>query len=259
MPYKCLEEVGECTIFCFFFYKKARQKSYEMSSFDEKQAMTLLKQSPVEFVNYNKYQLSRVYPRGTRVDSGNFMPQLFWNAGCQLVALNYQTMDLAMQLNMGFFELNRRCGYLLKPEFMRRKDRRFDPFAESTVDGIIAGTVGVAVSLFFCLFVGVVLIDFGLFVGVVLIDFVGVSDNLWAVPIREENRNIRRSRNVRSSNGHCSKTLSHKDDSEQWTISGLRSRAFCFQEGRASRVGLFEDRCVRQLVSFFKSKWGAVL
>lgn len=61
--------------------------------------------------------------------------QLFWNAGCQLVALNYQTMDLAMQLNQGIFEYNRRCGYLLKPEFMRRVDRRLDPFAESTVSG----------------------------------------------------------------------------------------------------------------------------
>lgn len=59
--------------------------------------------------------------------------QLFWNAGCQLVALNYQTLDLAMQLNLGIYEYNQRSGYLLKPEFMRRKDRRLDPFAESTV------------------------------------------------------------------------------------------------------------------------------
>lgn len=59
--------------------------------------------------------------------------QLFWNAGCQLVALNYQTLDLAMQLNLGIFEYNHRAGYLMKPEFMRRKDRRLDPFAESTV------------------------------------------------------------------------------------------------------------------------------
>ncbi|XP_065085060.1 1-phosphatidylinositol 4,5-bisphosphate phosphodiesterase classes I and II isoform X2 [Ochlerotatus camptorhynchus] len=123
--------------------KKARY--YEMSSFDEKQATTLLKERPIEFVNYNKRQLSRVYPAGTRFDSSNFMPQLFWNAGCQLVALNYQTLDLAMQLNLGLFEYNHRCGYVLKPEFMRRKDRRLDPFAESTVDGIIAGTVIVTV------------------------------------------------------------------------------------------------------------------
>lgn len=63
-----------------------------MSSFDEKQATTLLKERPLEFVNYNKHQLSRVYPAGTRFDSSNFMPQVFWNAGCQLVALNYQTL-----------------------------------------------------------------------------------------------------------------------------------------------------------------------
>lgn len=33
----------------------------------------------------------------------------------------------------------------MKPDFMRRPDRRFDPFAEATVDGIIAGTVAVKV------------------------------------------------------------------------------------------------------------------
>lgn len=74
----------------FLFVEKNRL--YEMSSFDEKQATTLLKERPIEFVNYNKFQLSRVYPSGTRFDSSNFMPQVFWNAGCQLVALNYQTL-----------------------------------------------------------------------------------------------------------------------------------------------------------------------
>lgn len=131
----------------FNSFESAEKKNrmYEMSSFDEKQATTLLKERPLEFVNYNKHQLSRVYPAGTRFDSSNFMPQVFWNAGCQLVALNYQTLDLAMQLNLGIFEYNQRCGYLLKPEFMRRKDRRLDPFAESIVDGIIAGTVHIHV------------------------------------------------------------------------------------------------------------------
>ncbi|GFY48619.1 1-phosphatidylinositol 4,5-bisphosphate phosphodiesterase classes I and II [Trichonephila inaurata madagascariensis] len=53
--------------------------------------------------------------------------------------------DLGMQLNLGIFEYNGRCGYLLKPDFMRRTDRKFDPFIESTVDGIIAGTVSVKI------------------------------------------------------------------------------------------------------------------
>ncbi|XP_044748447.1 1-phosphatidylinositol 4,5-bisphosphate phosphodiesterase classes I and II isoform X2 [Coccinella septempunctata] len=131
--------------FSSFENAKKKNRCYEMSSFDERQATSLLKEYPVQFVNYNKHQLSRVYPVGTRFDSSNFMPQVFWNAGCQLVALNYQTLDLAMQLNVGIFEYNFRCGYLLKPEFMRRTDRRFYPFAESTVDGIIAGTVKITV------------------------------------------------------------------------------------------------------------------
>ncbi|KAG5676110.1 hypothetical protein PVAND_005964 [Polypedilum vanderplanki] len=131
--------------FSSFDNSEKKGRYYEMSSFDEKQATALLKERPIEFVNYNKHQLSRVYPAGYRFDSSNFMPQLFWNCGCQLVALNYQTLDLGMQLNLGIYEYNQRCGYLLKPEFMRRKDRRLDPFAESTVDGIIAGTVSITV------------------------------------------------------------------------------------------------------------------
>uniref|UniRef100_A0A8C4YW24 Phosphoinositide phospholipase C n=1 Tax=Gadus morhua TaxID=8049 RepID=A0A8C4YW24_GADMO len=96
-------------------------------------------------LKYNKSQLSRIYPKGTRVDSSNFMPQLFWNAGCQLVALNYQTIDLSTQLNLFMYEYNGRSGYRLKPEFMRRPDKHFDPFTENTVDGIVANTLSVKV------------------------------------------------------------------------------------------------------------------
>lgn len=78
----------------FYIICTEKNRMYEMSSFDEKQATTLLKEKPLEFVNYNKHQLSRVYPAGTRFDSSNFMPQVFWNAGCQLVALNYQTLGM---------------------------------------------------------------------------------------------------------------------------------------------------------------------
>lgn len=122
-----------------------RKKFFEMSSFVETKGMDTLKNSPTEFVEYNKKQMSRIYPKGTRVDSSNYMPQLFWNVGCQMVALNFQTLDLAMQLNMGVFEYNGRCGYLLKPEFMRRTDKHFDPFTTDIVDGIVANTVKVKI------------------------------------------------------------------------------------------------------------------
>uniref|UniRef100_A0A8C5IB17 Phosphoinositide phospholipase C n=1 Tax=Gouania willdenowi TaxID=441366 RepID=A0A8C5IB17_GOUWI len=123
----------------------SKRKYYEMSSFVETKGMDTLKNSPIEFVEYNKKQLSRIYPKGTRVDSSNYMPQLFWNVGCQMVALNFQTLDLPMQLNMGVFEYNGRSGYLLKPEFMRRTDKQFDPFTENRVDGIVANTLKIEV------------------------------------------------------------------------------------------------------------------
>uniref|UniRef100_A0A8D0T6F6 1-phosphatidylinositol 4,5-bisphosphate phosphodiesterase n=1 Tax=Sus scrofa TaxID=9823 RepID=A0A8D0T6F6_PIG len=128
-----------------FEISKKRNRSFEMSSFVETKGLEQLTKSPVEFVEYNKMQLSRIYPKGTRVDSSNYMPQLFWNAGCQMVALNFQTVDLAMQINMGMYEYNGKSGYRLKPEFMRRPDKSFDPFTEGIVDGIVANTLSVKI------------------------------------------------------------------------------------------------------------------
>ncbi|XP_055977075.1 1-phosphatidylinositol 4,5-bisphosphate phosphodiesterase beta-1 isoform X1 [Sorex fumeus] len=128
-----------------FEVSKKRNRSFEMSSFVETKGLEQLTKTPVEFVEYNKMQLSRIYPKGTRVDSSNYMPQLFWNAGCQMVALNFQTVDLAMQINMGMYEYNGKSGYRLKPEFMRRPDKHFDPFTEGIVDGIVANTLSVKI------------------------------------------------------------------------------------------------------------------
>ncbi|XP_076129459.1 1-phosphatidylinositol 4,5-bisphosphate phosphodiesterase beta-1 [Alosa pseudoharengus] len=124
---------------------KKVNRSYEMSSFVETKALENLTKSPVEFVEYNKFQLSRIYPKGTRYDSSNYMPQVFWNTGCQLVALNFQMIDLSMQLNLGMFEYNRKSGYRVKPEYMRRSNKQFDPFTERTVDGIVANTLSVKI------------------------------------------------------------------------------------------------------------------
>lgn len=122
-----------------------RNIHHNMSSFAETTGMNYLKTQAIDFVNYNKRQMSRIYPKGTRADSSNYMPQVFWNAGCQMVSLNFQTSDLPMQLNQGKFEYNGNCGYLLKPDFMRRADRSFDPFADAPVDGVIAAQCSVQV------------------------------------------------------------------------------------------------------------------
>uniref|UniRef100_A0A673LP02 1-phosphatidylinositol 4,5-bisphosphate phosphodiesterase n=1 Tax=Sinocyclocheilus rhinocerous TaxID=307959 RepID=A0A673LP02_9TELE len=131
----------------FTSFDEAEEKNihHNMSSFNESVGLGYLRTNAIEFVNYNKRQMSRIYPKGGRVDSSNYMPQIFWNAGCQMVALNFQTPDLAMQLNQGKFEYNGSCGFLLKPDFMRRPDRMFDPFSETPVDGVIAATCSVQV------------------------------------------------------------------------------------------------------------------
>ena len=137
----------QSTMFQGFDEAEAKNVTHQMSSFGEPVALGYLKSQAIEFVNYNKRQFSRVYPKGARVDSSNFMPQIFWNAGCQLVALNFQTVDLPMQLNQAKFEYNGNCGYLLKPGFMRKTDKIFDPFAETPVDGVIAAQCKVQVMM----------------------------------------------------------------------------------------------------------------
>ena len=65
-----------------------------MSSFVETKIEKLArhKQYGSAFTKYSNRQLSRVYPKGlTRMDSSNYDPMIMWNAGSQMVALNYQT------------------------------------------------------------------------------------------------------------------------------------------------------------------------
>jgi hypothetical protein len=49
---------------------------HNMSSFAENTGLGYLKSQAIEFVNYNKRQMSRIYPKGTRADSSNYMPQV---------------------------------------------------------------------------------------------------------------------------------------------------------------------------------------
>ena len=46
-------------------------------------------------------------------------PHPFWDAGCAMVALNYQTFDQPMQIHQGKFRMNGGCGWVLKPLHLR--------------------------------------------------------------------------------------------------------------------------------------------
>lgn len=64
----------------------------DMSSFPETKAEKYVnKAKGKKFLQYNRLQLSRIYPKGQRLDSSNYDPLPMWICGSQLVALNFQT------------------------------------------------------------------------------------------------------------------------------------------------------------------------
>nr|CAI9702671.1 unnamed protein product [Rangifer tarandus platyrhynchus] len=113
--------------FYSFTHSREHYHFYETSSFSETKAKSLIKEAGDEFVQHNTWQLSRVYPSGLRTDSSNYNPQEFWNAGCQMVAMNMQTAGLEMDLCDGLFRQNAGCGYVLKPDFLRDAQSSFHP------------------------------------------------------------------------------------------------------------------------------------
>lgn len=134
----------------------ALTNSWQVSSLNETVMNQILQLKPLELVRLNQRQLLRVYPSNYRVDSSNFNPQPYWNAGCHmgacllnhhtgiteinvnvkvneksllrhvllharpsfLVAMNYQTEGRMLELNQAKFSTNGNCGYILKPKWM---------------------------------------------------------------------------------------------------------------------------------------------
>uniref|UniRef100_A0A3Q1JT76 Phosphoinositide phospholipase C n=1 Tax=Anabas testudineus TaxID=64144 RepID=A0A3Q1JT76_ANATE len=109
------------------FEQAAKNPATDMSSFSESEALRFIKESGMSFVRHNGHQLSRIYPSGQRLQSSNYNPQEMWNAGCQIVALNFQTPGEQMDLNHGRFMQNGQCGYILKPPFMYHPETTFNP------------------------------------------------------------------------------------------------------------------------------------
>ncbi|XP_063585397.1 inactive phospholipase C-like protein 2 [Penaeus indicus] len=115
---------------------RTRQNHGEMSSLSESCAAKLAHTCPEELVNHNKTFLTRVYPNSSRVDSSNYNPQDFWNSGCQLVALNFQTPGQMMDVYEGKFRANGGCGYLIKPAVMREHISVFSANSRETIPGV---------------------------------------------------------------------------------------------------------------------------
>uniref|UniRef100_A0A8C9ZC81 Phosphoinositide phospholipase C n=1 Tax=Sander lucioperca TaxID=283035 RepID=A0A8C9ZC81_SANLU len=112
---------------------EAQGEHWQVSSLSETKAHQVMQQKATAFIQFNQRQLSRIYPSSYRVDSSNFNPQPFWSAGCQLVALNYQSEGRVLQLNRAKFYSNGNCGYILKPACMC--EGAFNPNLEDPMPG----------------------------------------------------------------------------------------------------------------------------
>ncbi|PWN20751.1 PLC-like phosphodiesterase [Microstroma glucosiphilum] len=77
-------------------------------------------------IKHNRTHLTRTYPSMGSIArlhaSANYFPHHLWAIGCQLVALNWQTLDIGYTLNQAMFTRNAGCGYVLKPSGLRTKD-----------------------------------------------------------------------------------------------------------------------------------------
>lgn len=67
-----------------FVFSPTANCGWQVSSLSETKAHQVMQQKATSFIHFNQQQLSRIYPSSYRVDSSNFNPQPFWNAGCQL-------------------------------------------------------------------------------------------------------------------------------------------------------------------------------
>ncbi|GAB6030651.1 Inactive phospholipase C-like protein 2 [Chamberlinius hualienensis] len=119
----------------FVDFQTCRQQLAESFSLGESTAAKLAHACHEEFVHHNKHFLTRIFPNASRIDSSNYNPQDFWNCGCQMVALNFQTPGQMRDLFDGRFLQNGGCGYVLKPSIMRELVSIF-PVTKGIIPGL---------------------------------------------------------------------------------------------------------------------------
>ncbi|KAK0396425.1 hypothetical protein QR680_001710 [Steinernema hermaphroditum] len=107
---------------------------YQVTSLNEASARKLCRKHALKCIAYTKDHVVRTYPGGMRIDSSNFNPVLYWSFGLQMVALNFQTADVAMAVNAAMFEQTGNCGYTLKPRVLWDSShplyRKFNPLSK---------------------------------------------------------------------------------------------------------------------------------
>ncbi|KAL4503015.1 hypothetical protein ABPG72_014244 [Tetrahymena utriculariae] len=116
---RCISMVG--VSFSMEIIKLQTGSIFDIFSLSEEKIKYLLKKHEKVIVDYHKKFFSRIYPKGSRVDSSNFDPFPSFVSGSQIIALNFQTCDYPMLMYLSKFQQNGGIfsGYILKPKYLR--------------------------------------------------------------------------------------------------------------------------------------------
>ena len=97
-------------------HSRRNHQCYHVSSLSEIKAKHQIETAGCDLIQHTERQLMHIYPAGFGITSTNFDPVPYWNAGCQMVALNVQTSDVHVATNLGRFRATPNCGFVLKPK-----------------------------------------------------------------------------------------------------------------------------------------------
>ncbi|KAJ7102474.1 PLC-like phosphodiesterase [Mycena belliarum] len=96
-----------------WFTETIRDPLHVLINISESACGALLPAAAEQLISHSRTHLRRIFPKGTRIASGNMDPLRFWRTGAHIASLNWQTYDTGMQLNEGMFVGS--PGWVLKP------------------------------------------------------------------------------------------------------------------------------------------------
>ena len=89
--------------FLFPLLKTVLGTTGNVLSFSEIRAHQVIQQKSEQLMVYNQKQLTRIYPSAYRIDSSNFNPLPYWNAGRQLGAYTSGRSSSPWVLSLGCY------------------------------------------------------------------------------------------------------------------------------------------------------------
>ncbi|KAJ7751007.1 PLC-like phosphodiesterase [Mycena maculata] len=118
-----------------WFTEKISDPLHVLINISESTCGALLPAALPQLIAHGEAHMRRIFPRGTRIESGNMQPLPFWRSGAHITALNWQTYDLGLQLNEGMFVGT--PGWVLKPAHL--VGRAEAPGGRCTLVGEVVG------------------------------------------------------------------------------------------------------------------------